>query len=803
MFTAITLITLAIGIGANTAIFSVINGVLLKPLPHPDPERLVAIWQTAPGLSIKELNACPATYFTYREESRTFRDIGLWRPDSVSVTGVAQPEQVEGLDVTDGILSILGVQPSRGRIFTRQDDLPGSPQTAMLSYGYWQRRFGGDSSVVGRSITLDGQPREIIGILPEHFRFMNTKAAVVLPLQLNRAKTFIGEFGYNALARLKPGVTIEQANADIARMLPLMRNKFPLPPGFSAQMFDEARIGPDVRPLKQDAIGDIGKVLWVLMATVGIVLFIACANVSNLLLVRAEGRQRELAVRAALGAGWGQIARELLAESLVLGIIGGAAGVALAYGGLRLLLFLSPADLPRLDEIAIDPTVFLFAAAVSLVAGLLFGLIPVIKYATPHLITSLREGGRSLSDSRERHRARSVLVVVQVALALVLLIGSGLMIRTLQALRNVDPGFKNPADVLTLRISIPSSQVQDPVHVARMYNDMSQKIANIPGVVSTSLASTVTMEGENESDPIFVEDHPFAEGKIPPIRHFKFITPDLFKTMGNRLLAGRDLTWTDIYGKRPVVLISDNLAREYFGVPAAALGKRVRETPKGPWREIIGVVSDQRDDGVDRKAPAIAYWPVMVENLWDNPVVVRRMMAFVIRSSRTGTSGFLEEVRRAVWSVNPDLPIASVRTLKEIYIKSMARTSFTLVMLAIAGAMALLLGVIGIYGVISYSVSQRTREIGIRIALGAPRGEVRAMFVRHGLLLAAIGVACGLLASIWIARSMESLLFEVQPVDAVTYAAVSVVLLVAAAIATYVPAHRATGIEPLIALRAE
>jgi predicted permease len=804
MFTVITLLTLAIGIGANTAIFSVVSGVLLKPLPYPDPDRLVAVWQKAPGLdNMTDLNASPATYFTYREESRTFQDIGLWRHDSVSVTGISQPEEVEALQVTDGTLPLLGVQPLRGRTFTRQDDTSGSPETALIAYGYWQSRFGGDPSIIGHRIVMDGRAREVIGILPANFRFMNNKPDLVLPFQFDRSKVFIGNFSYQAVARLKPGVTLEQASTDVARMLPMMKDKFALPPGFSLKMLEEARIGPNLRSLKQDVVGNVGKVLWVLMATVGMVLFIACANVSNLLLVRAEGRQQELAIRAAVGAGWAQIARELLIESLTLGIVGGALGVGLAYVGLRLLVFLSPANLPRLDEIAIDPSVLGFAAAVSLAAGLLFGLIPVIKYAGPHLSTALREGGRSLSDSRERHRARSVLVVVQVALALVLLIGSGLMIRTLQALKHVDPGFKAPEQVLTLRVAITRAQVPDAERVVRMDNDIVQRIAAIPGVTSTGLSNSVTMDGYNDNDPIFVEDRPYTEGKIPPIRRFKFIAPGLFKTMGNALLAGRDLTWTDVYDKRPVVLISQNLALEYFANPSAALGKRIRESPKGTWREIIGVVGNERDNGVDKEAPAVVYWPMLVQNLWGDALQVQRTMAFQIRSIRTGSASFLNEVRQAVWSVNPDVTIANVRTLKEIYDQSMARTSFTLVMLAIAGGMALLLGVVGIYGVISYSVSQRTREIGIRIALGAPQGEVRGMFVRHGLLLTGIGVACGLAAATALTQWMKTLLFEVQPVDPFTYVVVSLVLALAALIATYVPARRATVVEPLVALRAE
>jgi len=801
MFSAITLVTLALGIGANTAIFSVVHRVLLKSLPYSDPETLVGVWQTAPGVGIPELNASPATYFTYREESRTFQDIGMWSTGSVSVTGLAEPEQVNVLYVTDGTLPILGVQPFRGRWFSRKDDSPNQPLTVMLTYGYWQSKFGGDSSALGRTINIDGRPREVIGIMPQSFRFLNRTVALILPYQFNRNETFMGNFSYFAIARLKAGVTIEQANADVARMLPMLPQKFSAPRGMSLQMFEAARIGPNLRPLKQDVIGDIGKVLWVLMATVGIVLLIACANVANLLLVRADGRQQELAVRAALGASWSRIARELLLESMILGVVGGVLGVGVAYGALRLLLYLAPGNLPRLEEISIDPQVLIFAMGVSLVAGFVFGLVPVLKYAGPRFGHVLRGGSRTFSDGRERHRMRSALVVVQVALALVLLIGSGLMIRTFLALRQVQPGFTQPGQILTLRVSIPSGQVREPERVTRMFHDFVEKISAIPGVASVGLSNSITMDGGNNNDPIWVEDHPHAEGKLPPIRRYKHISPGFFRAMGNPILAGRDLTWTDVFEMRPVALISENLAREYWGNPALGAGKRIRENPKGPWREVVGVVGNERDNGVDRAAPTIVYWPMLKSNFWGNPVDVRRNMAFAIRSTRTGSESFLTEVRKAVWSVNPDLPIAAVRTVEFLSERSMARTSFTLVMLAIASGMALLLGIVGIYGVISYSISQRTREIGIRMALGAPREKVRGMFVRHGLFLTGIGVVFGVGAAIPLTRLISTLLFDVKPLDPLTYFAVSALLVLAALAAAYVPARRATLIQPVEALR--
>ena len=381
-------------------------------------------------------------YFTYREENQTFQDFGLWSNGGASVTGVTEPEQLRALFVTYGVLQAVGVQPAVGRWFSQADDTPGSPETVMLTYGYWQRRFGGDKSVVGRTLKVDSKPRTVIGVMPQDFRFMNIDAELILPQRFDRNKVFLGNFSYQGIARLKPGVTLQQANADLGRMLGIWLKAWPPPPGFDrALCLRMPASAPKIQPLKEEVVGDIGTVLWVLMGTIGLVLLIACANVANLLLVRAEGRQQELAIRAALGAGWGRIAREMLLESLTLGVLGGVLGLGLAYAAVRILVAKGPATLPRLNEIGIDPLVLAFTLGVSLFAGLLFGLIPVVKYAGPHLATALRAGGRCLSQSRERHRARNTLVVVQVALALVLLIGSGLMIRTFQALRNIQPGI--------------------------------------------------------------------------------------------------------------------------------------------------------------------------------------------------------------------------------------------------------------------------------------------------------------------------------------------------------------------------
>ncbi len=803
-FASVAVLTIALGIGANTAIFGVINGVLLKPLPYPKPDELVGMWHTAPGINIPDLNQAPSNYFTYREQNRTLGDMGLYTQSGATITGLAQPERVQAIKVTDGILPILGIPPVLGRWFERKDDQAGSPKTVVLAYGYWQRQFGGERSVIGRRILIDGQAHEVIGVMPREFRFLDYKFSMLLPMQLDRNKTFLGNFSYRGVARMKPGVTVTQVNADVARMLPAVLTAFPPPPGFSARMFEQAKIGPNVRPFAKDLTGDVGSILWVLMGTVGLVLLIACANVANLMLVRAEARQQELAIRSALGAGWNRIAGELLSESIVLGLLGGAAGVGLAYAALKLLVVLAPSGLPRLDEISIDTPTILFALATSVVSGLLFGLIPVLRYAGLPPALNLRQGSRSFSQSRERHRVQNALVVFQVGLALVLVIGSGLMIRTFWALQRQSPGFTRPEQVQIVRIAIPESEVKDPQGVPRMQQAILEKLRQIPGVSDAGASTSMTMDGRTSNDLLFAQDRNYAEAELPPIRRYKTISPGFFQTVGNPLIAGRDLTWTDIYNFTPVVIVSENLAREYWGTSTAALGKRVRENNKSDWREIVGVVGNELDDGANKKAPTIVYWPLMTKQFWGDPIhVIRFPMAFALRTPRAGSEQLAAEMRQAVWSVDPNLPVADVGTLEETYRKSMARVSFTMVMLALAGGVALVLGMIGIYGVISYSVKQQTREIGIRTALGASEPQVVKMFVSRGLRLAVVGVALGLAGAVVSTRLMASLLFGVSTLDPATYATVAAAVIVAVAGASYVPSRGAARAVPLDALRAE
>ncbi len=801
LFSIVAIITLAVGIGANAAIFSVVNGVLLKPLPFQDADRLVGLWHTAPGINIPLLNMGPSNYFLYRDEGRSFEDVGLWDGTAVSITGTGEPERVQGLLVTDGTLRILRVDPVIGRHFTKEDDSPGAADTVILMHSFWQRKFGGDPAAIGKSITIDGKPYQIIGVLPQRFQFLDRQPQVLLPFQFDRTKIFAANFSYQGLARLKPGVTIEQANADVARMLPLIVERFPMPKGFTPQMFADAKLGPNVRPLSVDVIGDIGQMLWILLGTVGLVLLIACANVANLFLVRAEGRQQELAIHAALGASWRRLTWELLSESLTLAAVGGAVGLALAYGALQALKTIAPDGLPRLSEITLDPIVVLFTVGISIVAGLLFGSIPVLKFARPHLSAALKEGGRLSSAGRERHRARNTLVVAEIALAVILLVASGLMIRTFQAMQKVEPGFTRPEEVLTVRIAIPESLVKDEVQTARTFEQMARRIEQVPGVTSVGLSSSITMDGYDSNDPLFVEDFPTPEGRIPTIRRFKWIGENYFRTMGHSVMAGRDITWNDVFTAAKVVVVSENLAREYWKDPAIALGKRVRVNPTLDWTTIVGIVADARDDGVTRPAPTIVYWPMVVDKMWTEERMVNRSMGFAIRSGRADSPTLLKEVQQAVWAVNSGVPIASVQTLDEIRAESMAQTSFALVMLSIAAGVALLLGIVGIYGVISYIATQRTREIGIRIALGAARGDVSTLFLRHGMALTAVGIVLGIAGAAALTRLMAAMLFGVSALDWVTYVAATASLGVTALVASYLPAMRAARTDPAIALR--
>ena len=808
-FAITVLLTLAIGIGANTAVFTVVDNILLKPLPYPQPEQLASVWLRAPGAAglasfAEGLRLSPSMYLTFAEHNRTFQSIGVWISGTANVTGIAQPEEVHTTYISDGVLQTLNVPPAAGRWILTPDQAPRSHQVAMLSYGYWRRRFGGDPSVIGRNIEVDSQSREIVGVMPRGFQVVNQDFDLLIPLAFDPRHQILAGFGFNGSARLRPGVTVDEADADIARMLDIWMDSWTNGDGGDPHFYKTWRISGAIRSMKLEVIGNVGRVLWVVMGTIGVVMLIACTNVANLLLVRVEGRQLELAIRAALGAGRARIAREVLTECVLLALIGGLAGVGIAEAGLRILAVIGPANLPRLHEVSLDVRSLAFTLGLSLVSALLFGSIAALKAMRPAASLAHASAGRTASASRERQRGRNLLVIAQVAMAMVLLIGAVLMIRTLAALRGVDPGFVDANHVQTLRIAIPDQLVPDAQTTTRVENSIADKLAAIPGVSSVGFVRDVPMDPMDPAwNNIFIEGRNERAGQAP-MRLFNYISPGYFRSAGTRLVAGRDYTWTDIYGLRPVGIVSENLARESWGSAQAAIGKHFRIMPVQPWIEVVGVAQDVRQNGVDEEAPATVYWPVMVKVPYENnSIETQRAVTFVVHSGRAGTESMRSEIQRAVTEVNDNLPVASVQTLGEIYSRSMARTSFTLVMLAIAGVMALALSLIGIFGVISYGVSQRTREIGIRLALGAQKSELRWMFVRSALMLTGVGIVIGLGAAGTVARFMRALLFGVSPLDPLSFAVVSLVLAAGAALASYLPTSRAAAVNPVDALRAD
>ena len=790
-FALAAIATLAIAIGATTAIFSVVNGVLLEPLPFPQSDRLVAVRHVFPTLDDDEHDASPAFYFTYRDNTTTFESVALWFSNTATVTGAGDPEEIQAVRASVEFLPTLRVEPLLGRPFTASDDTAGSPPTVMLSYAYWQRRFGGERDVVGRTLTLDGAPAEIVGVLPPTFRFLEEQAELLAPAQAVRAQSFAGPIGERVIARLKDGATLEQASADVARMIPIYYETSPRAPWLPPGALDGTKTGPSLHLLKDRVVGDLDEVLLVLMSTIGMLLLIACANIANLLLVRTESRRSELAIRAALGASSRAIARSLLLESAVLALAGGAAGLLFASLGLPVLLRLAGTALPSALDIGIGPHVAAFAFAVSLLCGALLCLLPIAKHAAPRVMHALRSSARSYSAGRESHRARNTLVVTQVALALMLLIASGLMIRSFVALRSVDPGVQDPQAVQTFRIFVPSTDFS---RVVRMQNDIVDRIATLPGVESVAYASRRPLLGQGPSGPFL-----FGDSTDSAETEFRYASPGFFATLRTPLLAGRDFEWADIYEKRQVAIVSANIANARWGSPAAALGKELRRVANAPPTTIVGVVGDVRHHGVDQRAPEAVY-------LTQAEFVAQyatRVMFYFVRSERVGDPGFVEELQRAVWAVNPELPLGSVEPLGAVYERSMARTSLTLVLLAITSGMALLLGLVGIYAVIAYVFAQRTRELGIRIALGARAGALKGMLVRHVFVLVGVGVVLGAGGAVALSRLMESLLFGVRALDPTTYIAVSGSLFAVALLAGYLPARRVTRIDPMQSLRAE
>ena len=791
-YAATAAVTLALGIGATVAIFTVVNAVLLRPLPYPDADRLVAINHHAPALNLPTLNNSAGTLRFYWQEGDFLRDLAAFDTQQRNLIGGAQPERVEILAASPQIFDVLGIQPSLGRPFNAEDAVEGAAPVMLLTHATWVTRFAGDPTVLGRTLDIDGVTTEVVGVLPAGFAFPDDDPVAMVPLYVDPDGIF-GEFGTNAIGRLAPGFTLERAQ-DRAGQL---QGRFPeFFPNLEQDFLDQAGWSVSVERYQDFLVGDdTASALWVVLATVAFVFLIACANVANLFLVRAESRQKELAVRAAMGAGYGRIAGGFLSEALLLGVGGGLLGVLLAWMGVDLLTTHGPQGLPRLSEVAVDGATLAFAAALSLGSSLLFGAIPLVKFAGGALAGLLRDGGRASTDGAERHRTRNALVAAQLALAVLLLVGSGLMLRSFQQLRSVDPGI-DPTDVLTLGMSL-GEGVADP-DAAAFYQQVADEVAALPGVRSVGLSTFVPIGGgSSNGGSFYIEDEPREEGTLPPVAMHKSVGADYLGASGQRLLRGRGLTRADWEGGEPVLLVNKSFEDKYLG--GDALGKGIKWGEERDFARVVGVVADAREINLKDDPGPWAYLP-MVVGQWGYPHMDRSFL--VIRTS-AGTSVPVPAVRDIIARLNPTVPLTSIRTMDEIMSQEMSGLSFTMILLGIAAGVALFLGAIGLFGVISYVVSQRTREIGVRVALGASGEDIRGMVFRQSAKVAVAGVTLGLLGAAALTRLMEAILFGVSALDPLSFAVAPGLLVVVAFTATWLPARRASRVDPMVALRAE
>ena len=804
-FTAVSVLTLALGIAGTTAAFSVINAVLLRPLPYRDPERLVQLWHTAPGVGMLQVEQSDASYIQYHDKAtRSFESTASYQTGSSSLTGSQDPERVSSVWVTESFLPTLGVRPAVGRNFNEDEDRPGGSPAAILSDALWRCRYGGDPARLGKTTQVDGKAREVVGIMPADFHFPDATTELWLPMAIDRANLNTGSFNRDAIGRLRPGVTIRAAEAEMTPLLARLPDD--MPGMMTRTMLEQAKIRVVIHSLRDDVVGDIKPILFTVLGTVALVLLIACANVASLFLVRAEARAKEVAVRSALGASPRSIVKLYLGEGLVLAAAGAALGVALAYAALGALLRLAPTSLPRASEISIDLASLGVAAGIAVLTGLFFSGIPFIRAGKAELTPMLRDGSRGSTSGRERQRVRSAFVVVQVALALVLLVGSGLLARSFQRMRAVDPGFKGD-NVLTLRLSLPEATYRTPVEISRFYYQLVTRLATVPGVqVAGATSKLPLVDNGGNHNGIWVEDHPVTNNELPTVHSTASVTQDYFKAMGIPIVEGR--TFRDNGSDRAPheVIVGRSFAR-HFWPNGSALGKRVKTGgPDAPWSTIVGVVGDVHDEALTKPVDEMFYQPTIglmqaqpgvPDTLW-----AENAMTLTIRTAGDPTAVF-PAVRSEIWALDRNLPLVNVQGLSSVVNSAMARTTFTLIMIGAAAGVALLLGAIGIYGVISYMVSLRAREIGVRMALGARADQVRRMVVRQGLVLAGIGAAIGLVGALGMSRLISSLLYGIAPYDPVTLGGVTLGLLVVAAVASWLPAMRAARIDPIEALRSE
>ncbi|MEJ2205245.1 MAG: ABC transporter permease [Gemmatimonadota bacterium] len=795
-FTALAGVTLAIGIGANTAIFSVVDAVLLNALPYPESERLLSMNHTAPGMGVPLVPHSEGTYLFYSEGFHTLESFSVFTDDAVNLVTDGEPHRLRAARVTQPFFDVMATQPMLGRGFAEGEDRPGAEPVAILGYGLWQQSFGRDASVVGATVEMDGVQWRVVGVMPAGFQFPQ-ETDLWTPLEIDDVDPELGSFGLLGVGRLAEGSSVAAAQAEMTNLLHQFAEANPeeLP----QSVLDQAGLVADVKPLKNLYVQDVVQALWVLMGTVGFVLLIACANVANLFLVRAEARQREQAVRTALGASRADMVRLYLAESLALALGGGLLGLVLASVGVQGLLRLAPVAVPRAAEIGIDGSVLVFTAIASVASGLLFGLFPVLGYGRRDLSGALKEGGRASTVGREKHRTRSALVVAQVGLALVLMIGSGLMARSFAALSAVDPGFESE-DRLVFRVSLPSAEYPDVESATLFYRAVEERMAAIPGVTSVALTNAAPLVDTKSAGPMEPEDRPLPEGQLAPLVDRRQVGPGYFATLGIPMIEGRELTLEDSGEGTRTAVISRTLA-ELHWPGESPLGRRIRSqgSPDSGW-EIVGVADDVHFETlIDEPAPLI-YLPLVAGSA-EEPGAARSLD--VVLHVGSDPRGFVPAARAALREVDPRLPMVEPRPVTSLVHDAMASTSFTVVLLGIAAGIALLLGTVGIYGVISYVVSRRTSEIGVRMALGAPARLVLRDVVGQGMTLTGVGVAVGLLGAWGVSRALGSLLYGVSATDPLTYVATAAGLSLVALLASWLPARRAARVDPVEALRTE
>ena len=786
-FTIIAVITLALGIGANTAIFSAINALLLKPLQFPELDRVVAIWDKLPSRGVLHNEVTVANYLDWQSQTQSFEQLALYRWWSANLTGIDPPERIQGFLVTANFLDATGMKPIMGRNFLAEENQPGKDAVAIITYSLWQRRFGGDPNILNKTITINSVTRTVIGVMPERFNFPKA-AEVYAPLamtpQLMKSRQ---SHSFYVIGRLKPGATMAGAQAELDNVSARLEQQFPeTNKGWGATIF----------PIVADTVRTYDTALWIMMGAVGFVLLIACANVANLMLARASGRRREIALRTALGASRWRIVRQLLTESVIVALVGGAVGVLIGFWGIDALRASDPGEAskfaPGWYQLGINAPVLLFTLGLSLVSGIVFGLAPALQASKTNLNESLKEGNRQTSGSS--HRLRSSLVIFEFALSLVLLIGAGLLTRSFLSLLKTDAGF-NPDNILTMNLTLPAAKYKDEPARAAFYNELVQRVKAYPGVESAAVVNFLPLGGSNSSDAYLVEGEPEPAPGQENDGRYRVASPDYFRTMHISIARGRGFSEQDKAGAPPVVMVNEAFVRKHW--PGQdPIGKRIRfygPLERAPWMEVVGVIADVKHELNLPVTPE--YYLPYAQDSWPGMVLVAKTS--VEPASLAGA------LRQQVWSIDKDQPVYDVKTMQEVRSTSVAVYSFSSVMLGIFAFVALLLASIGIYGVMSFAVAQRTQEIGIRIALGARSADVLKLVVKHGMKLALFGMVLGLGGSWALTRFMEKLLVGVQATDLLTFGVVSGCLLVAAFVACYLPARRATKVDPLVALRYE